>query len=118
MQAIGTDLVGMVEKQGGTELTDRSRAVAFCTRHLQYCFFVQIIAAEMLIDVEDNRIDFEERRDGAVRRPDWIAGIDRVAEVAGIAEVMASCHRRGVGGGKGRKQRVRILEIDALVANF
>ena len=118
MQAIGANLVSVVENQGRTELTQRRRAVAFRARHLQYGLFIQIIAAEMLIDVQNDGINLEKRRHGTVGVRDGITGIDRVAEIAGIAEVMASRHRRGVGGGEGRKQRVWIFEIDALVADF
>ena len=118
MQAIGAGLVGVVENQGGAELADRRGAVALAARHFQQGFLVQIVAAEMLVGIDDDRIGFEERRHGAVGGPDRITGIDRVAEVAGVAEVMAGRHRRGIGGGEGRKQRVRILEIDALVADF
>ena len=67
---------------------------------------------------EKNGIDLEERRDGVVGVGDGAAGVDRVAEGAGIAEVMAAGHRRAVRHGEGRKQRMRVLEIDALVANF
>ena len=72
----------------------------------------------MLVDLEKHGIDFEERRDGVVGVGDGVAGIDRVAEGAGIAEVMAAGHRRAVRHGEGRKQRVRVLEIDALVAQL
>ena len=51
MQAVGADLVGMVENQGGAELADRGRAEAFGARHLQHGLLVQIVAAEMLVDI-------------------------------------------------------------------
>ena len=118
MQAVGAGLVGVIEDQGRAELADRRRAEALVARHFQHGFLVQIVAAEMLVDIAQHRIDFEERRDGAVGVRDGIAGVDRVAEVAGIAEVVAGRHRRGVGRGEGREQRVRVPEIDALVADL
>ena len=106
MQALGADLVGMIENQDGTELADRRRAVALGARQFQQGLLIQIVAAEMLVGIEDDGIGFEERGDGAVRRPDRITGIDRVAEVAGIAEIVPGREPRRIGGGKGRKQRV------------
>ncbi len=118
MQTLGADLVGMIENQGRTELANRSRAVAPGARHFQQGLLVQIVAAEMLVGIEDDRIGFEERGDGATRRPDRIAGVDRVAEVAGVAEIVTGREPGRIGGGKGRKQRVRITEIHALVADL
>src|SRR5260221_4073342 len=115
MDAFGADLVGMVENQGRTYLAHRSRAVALIARHFQQGFLVQEIATEMLIDIENNWIDLEKRGDGPVGMGDWITGIDRVAEIAGVAEVVTGGHRGGVGRGEGREQRVRSLEIDSLV---
>ena len=86
--------------------------------HLQNGFFVQIVAVEMLVDVAEHGVVLDEGNDGVAGRHGRIAGIDRVAEGAGIAEVMAARHRRTVRHGEGRKQRMRILEVDALVANF
>ena len=87
-------------------------------RHLQNGFFVQIVAVEMLVDVAEHGVVFDEGHDGVAGRHGRIAGVDRVAEGAGIAEVMAAGHRRAVRHGEGRKQRMRVLEIDALVADF
>jgi hypothetical protein len=83
----------MVEDQGRAELADGRGAVSLLARHLKDGFFVQIVAAEMLIDIEDDRIDLEKRRDGIVGVGNRIAGVDRVAEVAGVAEIMAGSHR-------------------------
>ncbi len=110
--------VGMVEKIGRTKLADRGGAVALLARHLQKRLFVQIVAAEMLVDLEQDGIDLEERRHRVVGVGDGAAGVDRVAEGAGIAEVMAAGHRRAVRHGEGREQRMRVLEIDALVAHL
>ena len=104
--------------QGRAELADGGGAEALLARHLQNGFLVQIVAVEMLVDVGKHRIDLEERRHGVVGVGDGMAGIDRVAEGAGIAEVMAARHRRAVRHGEGRKQRMRVLEVDALVAQL
>src|SRR6185437_10510919 len=63
-------------------------------------------------------IGFEEGDNSATRGCDGIAGVDGVAEVAGITEQMAGRHGGRVGGGEGRKQRMRILEVDPLVADL
>src|SRR5487761_2462679 len=89
MQAIGAGLVGVIENKGRAELAERGRAEAPGARHLQHGFLVQIVATEMLIEVEDHRIDLEEGRDSAVHGANRISGIDRVREVAGIAEALA-----------------------------
>ena len=68
MQAVGADLVGMIEDQGRAELADRGGAVALGAGHFQDGFLVEIVAAEMLVDVAQHRIGFEERRHGAVGR--------------------------------------------------
>jgi hypothetical protein len=78
MQPLGADLVSMIKNQGRPELAHRRGAEPLGPRHFQYGFLVQVVAAEMLIGVEDHRIDLEERRDGAVRGPDRITRIDRV----------------------------------------
>ena len=118
MQAVSADLVGMIEDQGGTELADRGRAIAFGARHFQHGFLIEIVAAEVLIRIEDDRIGLEKRGNGAARGSYRVARIDGVAEVAGITEVVTGRQRGGIGGGEGREQRVRIPEIDAFVADF
>ena len=50
-------------------------------------------------------------------RGDRIAGKDRVAERAGVAEIMAGGQAGRIRHGEGREQRMRIGEIDALVAH-
>ena len=118
MQSGRADLVGVVEDEGGAVLADGGGAVALLSRHLQKRLFVQIVAAEMLVDFEQDGVDLEERGNGVVGVGNGTAGIDRVAEGAGIAEVMAAGHRRAVRHGEGRKQRMRVIEIDALVAHL
>ena len=112
------DLVGVIEHQGRAELADRGGAVALGAGDFQDGLLVDVVAAEMLVDVAQHGIGFDERRNGAAGRGNGIAGIDRVAEIAGVAEVVASRHCRGVGHGEGRKQRMRVAEIDALVADL
>ncbi len=118
MQAGTVGAVGVVENQRRADLADRGGAEALGAGHLQDGLLVQVIAAEMLIDVAQHRIVFEERHDGIARGRGRKAGIDGVGEIAGIAEIVARGHRRSVGGGEGREHRVRILEIDALVADI
>ena len=111
--------VGVVEQQGRAELADRRGAESpLCARHLQDGFFVQIVAVEMLVDVAEHGIVLDEGDDGVAGGHRGIAGIDGVAERAGIAEIMAGRHRRAVGHGEGREQRMRVLEVDALVADL
>ncbi len=118
MQAGTVGAVGMVEQKRRTDLADRGRAEALRARHLQYCFFVQIIAAEVLVDIAQYRIVLDEGNDGIASGCGRITGIDRVAEGSGIAEVMPGRHGRSVRHGEGRKQRVWIFEIDAFVADY
>ena len=80
MQTFRTWLVGVIENQGRAELADGGGAVPLGSRHLQHRFLVQIVAAEMLIGIDDNGIHLQKRRHGAVRRPDGITGVDRVGE--------------------------------------
>ena len=108
----------MVEQQGGAELADRRGAETFGARHLQNSIFVEIVAAEMLVDIAEHRIVLDEGNDGAAGRLGRVAGVDRIRERAGVAEIMAARDRRSVGHGEGRKQRMRVLEVDALVANL
>ena len=110
--------VGVVEQQGRAELADGGGAETLGARHLQDGLFVEIVAVEMLVDVAEHGIVFDEGDDGVAGGHRRIAGVDRVAERAGIAEIMPARHRRAVGHGEGREQRMRILEIDALVAEL
>src|SRR5205085_6566316 len=65
MQAIRAWLVGVIENQGRTELADCGRAVAFGSRHFQHGLLVEVVAAEMLVSVDDDGVDLQERRHGA-----------------------------------------------------
>ncbi len=72
----------------------------------------------MLVDIAQHRVVFDEGDDGIAGRHRRIAGVDRIRERSGVAEIMPARHRRSVGHGEGRKQRMRILEVDALVADL
>jgi hypothetical protein len=51
----------------------------------------------MLVNVPEHRIGFQKGGHRAVRSLYWIADIDRIAEVAGVARIVAGCERRRVG---------------------
>jgi hypothetical protein len=93
----------MIEDQRWPDLADRRRAEATGARRLQDGFFVQIIAAEMLIDVAQHRIVFDEGDDGVAGGRGGITGKDRVAEGPGIAQMVAGRHARRIGHGERRK---------------
>ncbi len=117
MQPGAVGVIGMVEHERRTDLADRGGAIALRARQLQDGIFVEVIAAEMLVDIADHRVVLDEGDDGIAGGLDGITSEDRVAEGSGVAEKMPSRHARGIGHGEGREQRVRILEIDALVAD-
>ena len=110
--------VGVVEQQRRPDLADGRRRKPLGARHLQNGLFIEVIAAEMLVDIGQYRIVLDEGDDGIAGGRGRITGIDRVAERSGIAEIVAGRHARSVGHGEGRKQRMRVLEIDALVADL
>ena len=118
MQTGTVGAVGVIEQQRRADLADRRGRKALRARHLQQRFFIEIVAAEMLIDIAQHRIVFDEGDDGIAGRRGRITSIDRVAESSGIAEIVPGRDRRSVRHGEGRKQRVRIFEIDALVADL
>ncbi len=107
----------VIEHQRRAELADRRGRVAGAARHLQDGLFVEIVAAEMIVDVAEHRIVFDERRGAAGSRADRITGVDGVAEDAGVAEIVPGRHARRVRHGEGGEQRVRIGEVDALVTD-
>src|SRR5271166_3630138 len=71
----------------------------------------------MLVDIAQHRIALEEGCEAAAGSRHREARVDRVAEISGVPEKMAGRHHRRVGRREGREQRVRVLEIDAVVAN-
>ncbi len=81
---------------------------------------VEIVAVELLVDIAQNLIVLDKRHDSAVwlGRLHRVAGIDRVAERAGVAEIVSGRHAGRIGHGEGREQGVGVFEIHALVANL
>ena len=67
----------------------------------------------MRIDLAEHRVVLEERRHRAAGSRHRPAGVDRVAEVAGVAEIVSGRHRRRVRGGEGREDRVAVGERHA-----
>ena len=105
---------GRVEDQHRADLADRGGAVALVAGKLQDRRLVEIIAAEMLVDVAEHDIVFQKRRRSAAGARHRKAGIDRVREIAGIAELVAGRHAGRVGGGEGREQRMAVAQADAV----
>src|SRR5258708_12242627 len=103
MQAGTVGAVGMVEQKRRTDLADRGRAEALRARHLQYCFFVQIIAAEVLVDIAQYRIVLDEGNDGIASGCGRITGIARVAEGSRTPEAMPGPHSPSLRHGHRRK---------------
>ncbi len=114
--AIGA--VGVVEQQRRTDLANGRGRKPLGARHLQYGFFIEVITAEMLIDIGQDSVVLDEGDDGIAGGRGGITGIDRVAERSGISEMVAGSHARGVGHGEGWEQRMRVLEINAFVADL
>ena len=83
---------GRVEDQHRADLADRGGAVALVAGQLQDRRLVEIIAAEMLVDVAEHDIVFQKRRRGAAGAGHRKAGIDGVGEIAGVTELMAGGH--------------------------
>ncbi len=109
--------LGMVEDQSRPDLADGRRAVALVARELQDRGFVEIIAGEMLVDVTEDRIAFQERRQGLAGAGHLEAGIDRVGEIAGVAEHMPGRHDGRIRGSESRKQRMTVAQAHALAGN-
>ena len=114
---VGAGACGVVENEGRAELAHRDRAVALRARELQDRLFVEIAVVEMVVQLVEHAVVLDERRHAVVEALQREAAVKRVAEVAGVAEIMAGRHRGCVRGGECRHQRVRILEIGALVAD-
>ncbi len=82
-------------------------------------FLVEVVAVEVVIDFGEHRIVLDERRHGVAGcRHRGVAGVDGVGEGAGVAEIVTGRQRRAIGHREGREQRMRILEVDALVADL
>ena len=94
---------GVIEHQGRAELADGGGGETGAPGGREDRFLVEIVATEMVVDVAEHRIVLQERRHRSMRGADWIAGIDGVAVDAGVAEIMAGRHPRGVRHGEGRE---------------
>ena len=105
---------GVIEDQDRPDLADRRRAVALVAGELQDGRFIEIIAGKMLVDVGQDRVDFEERRDRVTGGRHFKAGVDGVGEVAGVAEHVSGGECRGVRRREGGKQRVAVAQRDAI----
>ena len=105
----------MIEDQNRADLADRGGAETGVARGREQRRLVEEIAAIVLIDAAQHRVVFERRRHAGIA--DVVAGINGVAEDAGIADPMAGRHGRGVRHGEGREHRMAVLEIDALIAD-
>ena len=111
-------MIGVVPLIGRADLADRGGAQTLVAGHLQDGLFVEIVALEMLVDVAEHGVVLDEGDHSVTGGHRGVVGPDRVGEHAGVAEIMAGRHRRAVGHGEGREQRMRVLEVDALVADL
>ena len=105
--------LGVIEDQRGPQLADGRGRQARVARGLQDRVLVHEVAGEVIVDVAQDRVVLDEGRAAAAGARHRIAGIDGVAEHAGVAQVMAGRHARAVGHGEGREQRVRVGEAHA-----
>ncbi len=110
-------MIGVIEHHGRPNLADGRGGEALMAGGEQNGVLVDEIAGEMRVDVAEHGVVFDERRHAARGMRGRKADIDRVGEHAGVAEEVAGRHARGIGHGEGREQRMRIGEIDALVAH-
>ena len=102
-----------IEDQRRADLADRGGAVALVAGELEDRRLVEVIAGKMLVDVAEHRVVFQKRRERIAGARHLEAGVDRVGEVAGIAEHVAGRHARRVRRGEGRKQRVAVAQAHA-----
>ena len=110
-----TGLLSVIEEGGCLAFTDGRSAEPACASSLEHSLFVKIVATEMLIEFAPNPTIVDGGRHASVGAFDWTPHIEGVAVVAGVAQMVAGRHRRRIGGGESREQRMRILEIDPLV---
>jgi len=73
----------------------------------------QIVAAEMPVQLAQHHVVLEGGQRGAVHADQWRTGPDQVAEVPGIANVVAGSDGRRIHRGDGGIKRMAVGEIDA-----
>ena len=101
----------MILDKRWAELADRSGAVSRFACGFENSRFVEVIAAEVRIDLAEHGIVFEERGDAARRACDRGGRPDRVAEIAGIAKLMAGRETGGIGGRERREYRMAVGKV-------
>ena len=79
---------------------------------------VQIIPIVVRREIAQQRVVFLKCDRRAVRTGDWIAGIDCVAEISGVSDVVAGCDGRGVHRRDRRIERMAVREINTVVLQF
>ena len=67
----------------------------------------------MLVDVAEDGIALQKRRQATAGARYFEAGVDRIGKIAGVAQHVAGRHGRRVRGGEGWKQRVAVAQADA-----
>ena len=83
---------GRIEDQSRADFADRCRAVALVARKLQDRRLVEVIAGEVLVDVAQDRVALQERRQAFAGARNFEAGVDGVGKVAGIAQHVPGRH--------------------------
>jgi hypothetical protein len=64
----------------------------------------------MLVDVAEHHVVFQKRGERIAGARHLESSVDRVGEIAGVAEHVAGRQARGVRHGEGRKQRVAVAQ--------
>ena len=107
----------------GANFSDRGRVIAVGACHLQQRLLGQVVAVVVVIEVRQNRVIFDEGR-VRPRSAAEIAGVEygisrinRVAEVARVAEVVTGGDGGTVWSCESRKQGMAVYEIDSLVTH-
>ena len=105
---------GGILDAGGPELADHRGLKALGAGPRDQRFFVQVIAAEFLVHFGQHRVVLKAGNRRSIAADHGCAGVDRVAEIAGVADVMAGGDGRGIHRGDGGKQRMAVGEIHPL----
>jgi hypothetical protein len=100
--------------RGRTFLAQDRGVEAGGTRRADQRGLAHIAIVEMVLHVFQDAIVFEERHRRALAAGHREIDEQRVAIIAGVAEVMAGRNGRGVGGRHGRIDRMAVDEVDAL----